>query len=560
MVNPIMTATGPEKTVSASDVEKFCYCPLSWWLSEQNVAENAEDLKKGSENHALIGKDVKKIKIKEKVSKESERSVVWFSLISIVIGINGVAIIYSIYAPASQGQAIMVLLSIIAVLWVIVAAIFFYAGIEIEIEMRVKRSLEKSSSLEDLSDIDMSQSSPKPDDHGKKRFREAKWNTLLFFVVSGILALHGFIILFSLGKSQSQILSRVFLILSLIWLFGSSFFYYISARMDLKTKGTKKTPAKEEGRRSFTDSEVSVILFAVIATILASNSFAIFQNPGTDIGRILLIVAVLWLFGGFIFIYRVLRANIRLKVLIDALLKQTRVVNGKLSSQAPSDYEIEGKTFDYEHGVIWFAVIAMILAVNAIIMNFSKDLKDLYGTLIAHIFEIVALLWLIGASFFLYMVLRYSRTAMRLREVHGIEKGAVEYVDALDETTEMLISEKYGLKGRPDYILKREGKLVPVEVKTGRVPRGPLFSHIVQLAAYCLLLEEKYKQPPPYGIIRYADVQHKIEYTSDLKKTLISKIQDMKEILHGGEAHRNHKRPNKCKGCSRRDMCPEKLA
>lgn len=558
MIKSIMTSAGPDKTVSASDVEKYCYCPLSWWLSEQNADENGEELRKGSDNHALIGKDVKKIKVKEKVSKESERSVLWFSLIAIVIGINGMAVIYSIYAPSPQGQAIMVLLSIIAVLWVVVAAIFFYTGIKIEI--RTKHFREKPASHNIVPSKGKGVSTSRSDIDLKRQHREAKWNTLLFFVVSGILAMHGFIILFSLGEVHSLILSRIFLILSLIWLIGSSFFYYISSRKELKSKGAGKTSVRDEGKRSFTDSELSVILFAVVATVLASNSFAMFQNPATDIGRIFLIVAVLWLFGGFIFLYRAVRANLRLKLLIDKLLKRpTIAVKGKLATKPVTQHEVEESTLDYERGVIWLAAIAMILALNAIIMNFSKNLEELYGTLIAHIFEVVALIWLIGASFFLYMVLRYSKTAMRLREMYGIGKGVIEYVDAPDEDTEMLISKKYGLRGRPDYIIKKDGNLVPVEVKTGRVPRGPLFSHIIQLAAYCLLMEDRNNQPPPYGIIRYADVQHEIDYTEDLKNILVSKISDMKKILEGAEAHRNHNRLNKCKGCSRREMCPERL-
>ena len=106
---------GSSNIISASDVEKFGYCPLSWWLSEQHTAESGEELQKGSQDHAAIGRDVKNIKLKEKISEESERSILWFSLIAIVFGLNGVAIIFPIYAPSYQGKAISVLLSIIAV-------------------------------------------------------------------------------------------------------------------------------------------------------------------------------------------------------------------------------------------------------------------------------------------------------------------------------------------------------------------------------------------------------------------------------------------------------------
>ena len=330
---------------------------------------------------------------------------------------------------------------------------------------------------------------------------------------------------------------------------------------NISLKGAEKVPKIKGAKPSFTNSEISVGLFAVVATILASNSLTIYQNPQTDIGRIILIVAVSWLYGGFIFLYRAFRANLRAKLHVEKELKEgvSTQVKRKIMAKIDLKYKIEKGTLDYERGVIWFAAIAMILALNAIIMNFSDSLEELYGTLIAHIFEVVALIWLMGALFFLYMVLRYSRMVARLKYEHGIEDGTIEYVDTLDEGSKVLFSEKYGLRGRPDYVLNKNGKLVPVEVKTGRVPRGPLFSHILQLAAYCLLIEEKYNRAPPYGIIRYNDVQHKIDYTDELKNILISKLDEMRKINVRGEAHRNHNRPSKCKGCSRRKMCPERL-
>lgn len=558
MLKTEMNEVHHNKIISASDVEKFGYCPLSWWLSEQNAIENADELRIGSKNHALIGKDVKNIEQKEKLSKESERSILWFSLIATVIGINGLAIIYPVYAPSYQGKAIMVLLSVIAILWVIVAVFFFYTGMKREIAL--KRLMDGPASPNNEKRISIFHSPFEPHVDWRKRFFEAKWNMLLFFFASAFLATHGFIILFRLGEVHSQMISQIFLILSLLWLVASSFFYYLSLRREIVRKEGKDVE-EIRSKLSFTDSEISIALFAVVATVLASNSLTIYQNPDSNIGRIFLIVTVLWLYGGFIFLYRALRANMRLKLLFSEELKvaDERKITPKIYNKSGLKHKLEEGTLDYERGVIWFAAIAMILALNAIIMNFSENLEELYGTLIAHILEIVALIWLLGASFFLYMVLRYSRILTKLRDQHGIEDSTIEYVDAPDEDSEMLYSEKLGLRGRPDYILKKNGDIVPVEVKTGRVPRGPLFSHILQLAAYCLLVEDKYKKPPPYGIIKYSGVQHKIEYNDKLKNTLDSKLDEMKKIIESGEAHRNHNRATKCKGCSRREECPEKL-
>ena len=73
-----------------------------------------------------------------------------------------------------------------------------------------------------------------------------------------------------------------------------------------------------------------------------------------------------------------------------------------------------------------------------------------------------------------------------------LSAGKIEYIDIEKHKPEMLVSETHRLRGRPDYILFKEGEYIPVEVKTGRTPQGPLFSHILQLATYCILLEETY--------------------------------------------------------------------
>ena len=44
---------------------------------------------------------------------------------------------------------------------------------------------------------------------------------------------------------------------------------------------------------------------------------------------------------------------------------------------------------------------------------------------------------------------------------------------------------------------------IPVEVKTGRKPKAPFFSHVLQIGAYCLLSEETFGTKPTHGLIRY---------------------------------------------------------
>ncbi|MCE5297240.1 MAG: CRISPR-associated protein Cas4, partial [Euryarchaeota archaeon] len=123
----------------------------------------------------------------------------------------------------------------------------------------------------------------------------------------------------------------------------------------------------------------------------------------------------------------------------------------------------------------------------------------------------------------------------------------------------LLRSERYGLTGRPDYILQENDGIVPVEMKSGRRPKGPLFSHIVQLAAYCLILDEDPKNDVSRGILKYGDHEIEIDFDEGLKNIVIDKLDEMRSALEVGEVHRNHNRPGKCQSCSRREVCPERL-
>lgn len=208
-----------------------------------------------------------------------------------------------------------------------------------------------------------------------------------------------------------------------------------------------------------------------------------------------------------------------------------------------------------EQGITEFAIVTIILAIFGIIILFGRIIEELMGTILI----IFALVWLLASSYFLYRLLKALDIIAKLRKTHGIPDGSIEYTER--DSEQPLYSEKYALVGKPDYIIKKEGTKIPVEVKTGRVPRGPLFSHIMQIGAYSLLIEENYKEKPSYGIIEYEDhSQHKIDYTPDLKELVISKLDDMRKIFETKDVHRNHKRVGKCRGCSRKDACPEKLS
>ena len=124
-----------------------------------------------------------------------------------------------------------------------------------------------------------------------------------------------------------------------------------------------------------------------------------------------------------------------------------------------------------------------------------------------------------------------------------------------------LTSRRYNLTGRPDYLVRTADGVVPIEAKSTKCPPGgrAYDSHIMQLAAYCLLIEDVLNEGVPYGIIRYRDCEVLIEYTPELREDLIALIEEMMEARDAEEVHRSHSDARRCAGCSMRDLCDEAL-
>jgi CRISPR-associated exonuclease Cas4 len=218
-------------------------------------------------------------------------------------------------------------------------------------------------------------------------------------------------------------------------------------------------------------------------------------------------------------------------------------------------HEYEFASREAETTVAIFSVVATVIALVSLAVSVFVTAEWSLATIA------IALLWLLAASMFLYVSLKNTEQAIRTRRKSGVSKGKIVDVGAGGTEGRVLVSEEYGLRGLPDVVCRVDDDLIPVEVKTGRVPRGPLFSHILQLAAYCLLIEEKQGRAPPYGVLQYGKhIRHEIDYNDELKWTLANKLIEMRQIIRTGEAHRNHHRPGKCASCSRREGCIERLA
>ena len=149
----------------------------------------------------------------------------------------------------------------------------------------------------------------------------------------------------------------------------------------------------------------------------------------------------------------------------------------------------------------------------------------------------------------------------RQRQGSGLPAGSVIYRDtgAWEETEQPLRSRRYGLVGRPDYLVKTRDRgksfVVPVEVKSRARPAQPYASHILQLAAYCLLVEDNFDAAPPYGLLRYADATLQIPYTDELRRRVLETAAEIRQARRAPDTRRSHDEPRRCAACGYRSAC-----
>jgi CRISPR-associated exonuclease Cas4 len=158
----------------------------------------------------------------------------------------------------------------------------------------------------------------------------------------------------------------------------------------------------------------------------------------------------------------------------------------------------------------------------------------------------------------LWLLLR-SRTA---RQKTGLPEGRVTYVDtgAWDRCEHPLFSNQHSLTGRPDYLVQHRRGLIPVEVKSGAAPARPYQAHILQLAAYCLLVEEQEQRAPPFGILTYDDRAFEVDYTPALRAALLETLDALRHDMRARDVDRNHEESMRCRGCGFRYTCDQRLA
>jgi CRISPR-associated exonuclease Cas4 len=170
-------------------------------------------------------------------------------------------------------------------------------------------------------------------------------------------------------------------------------------------------------------------------------------------------------------------------------------------------------------------------------------------------------LTLVLAGLLLLAALAALWISNRQRGAAGLPAGQVIYsdTDRWNKVEKPLYDPVSGLTGKPDYLVEEKGRMIPVEVKSGRAPTLPYDSHVFQVAAYCLLVERSYGKRPPYAILHYRDRTFSIAYTPALRAELEELLDEMRRQEKRGEASRSHQEAGRCARCGFRDYCDERL-
>jgi len=119
-------------------------------------------------------------------------------------------------------------------------------------------------------------------------------------------------------------------------------------------------------------------------------------------------------------------------------------------------------------------------------------------------------------------------------------------------------SENLNLKGIIDQLEIYPAGIVPIDLKTGKMPKEGVWpSHKIQIAAYAMLAEEHFNQKIKEGFIHYLDHKEKrhIAMNPFLKQEIKDLIKKVESILNSKKLPEIVSNLNKCTNCGIKDIC-----
>lgn len=151
-----------------------------------------------------------------------------------------------------------------------------------------------------------------------------------------------------------------------------------------------------------------------------------------------------------------------------------------------------------------------------------------------------------------YIIFKITRPVITIKKPkYGILGANIIYSD--EEGGKLLVSDKYDLQGKPDYIFQTilVGSYIPVELKSASMKEDqdyPYEGDLMQLAAYFLIVEDLYGKRPKQGRLIYKNKMFVIKNTRSLRKEVNKYLKDMRRMLDTGKGEAKPSFP-KCRNC-----------
>ena len=161
-----------------------------------------------------------------------------------------------------------------------------------------------------------------------------------------------------------------------------------------------------------------------------------------------------------------------------------------------------------------------------------------------------------------------EESVMRAANIYSfIEKNMVYGKELWEKLTPKIMSElrvesdELKLKGIIDQVHVYDNDYVPFELKTGRMPQDGVWpSHRIQIAAYSLLLQEKFNKQIKEGFVVYLDSKEKrhIAINPYMQEEVKQLLNEVIELLESKELPDFCDNENKCRKCGLKEKCYNK--
>ena len=140
--------SGKSLHVSASDLERHAYCPLSWSLARKGKSGIGKAIDEGRQKHSEIHNNVKEFK--EKQNELKRALIIWSWWFTIVVIFLSDAIIFTTITDDRTPVDMARYLSILSVVWLFVGLLAIY----LPWRRWINLPIQKSDELNDLKNLD----------------------------------------------------------------------------------------------------------------------------------------------------------------------------------------------------------------------------------------------------------------------------------------------------------------------------------------------------------------------------------------------------------------------